>query len=110
MKERGEGKKGRKGERKENLDKLTSPQQKGSMFPLKITDAIVMSPDESDLEGLPDKEFKGGITERFRQLKERTNVLQEHKNEQPNEIKTSIQNMKIEFNKERELLEQSQRK
>lgn len=60
-----------------------------------------MIPNESDLEELPDKEFKGRITDRFRQLREARNVLQEHKNERMNGIKTSIQNMRIEFNKER---------
>lgn len=60
-----------------------------------------MIPNESNSEELPDKEFKGRITDRFRQLRESRNVPQEHKNERMNGIKTSIQNMRVEFNKER---------
>lgn len=84
-----------------------------SVSPSKITHSIVMIPNENDLEELPDKEFKGRITERFRQLKEGMEYVHRTprawKNEQPNEIQTSIQTMKIEFNKEEEWLTQSQR-
>lgn len=69
-----------------------------------------MIPNESNSEELPDKEFKGRIADRFRQLRESRNVPQEHKNERTNGIKTSIQNMRVEFSKQGELLKQSRRK
>lgn len=40
------------------------------------------------------------IISRFKQLKDRS-LHQEHKNKQLNQMKKSIQNMKIEFNKEK---------
>lgn len=59
-----------------------------------------MIPNESDTEDLPDKEFKGMVINRFKQLKD-VSILQEHRNKQLNQIKKSVQNMKIEFNKKR---------
>lgn len=49
---------------------INNTQKKGGMSPSKITDSTVMIPNESDLEELSDKEFKGRITNRFRNSKE----------------------------------------
>lgn len=67
-----------------------------------------MIPNKSDREDLPDKESKGMVINRFKQLKD-VSILQEHRHKQLNQIKKSIQNMKIEFNKKREFLKQSQK-
>lgn len=74
----------------------------------KITNSIAMIPNKSDREDLPDKESKGMVINRFKQLKD-VSILQEHRHKQLNQIKKSIQNMKIEFNKKREFLKQSQK-
>lgn len=74
----------------------------------KITNSTAMSPNESDTGDLPDKESKGMAIKRFKQLKD-VSILQEHSNKQLNQIKKSIQNMNIEFNKKREFLKQSQK-
>lgn len=56
---------------------------------------ITMTPNEDDLEGLPDKEFKRVTISKFTQFMEDTNILQENKNiEIMNEIRMSIQNAK----------------
>lgn len=75
----------------------------------KITNSIAMIPNKSDREDLPDKESKGMVINRFKQLKD-VSILQEHRNKQLNQIKKSIQNMKIEFNKKREFLSKAKRK
>lgn len=80
--------------------------KKNGMSRPKITNSIAMIPNESDTEDLPDKEFKGMVINRFKQLKD-VSILQEHRNKQLNQIKKSIQNMKIEFNKKIEFLKQS---
>lgn len=54
-----------------------------------------MTPNEDDLEGLPDKEFKRVTISKFTQFMEDMNILQENKNiEIMNEIRMSIQNAK----------------
>lgn len=85
---------------KSQCKNINNTQKKDNMSLPNITNSIVMIPNESSIE-LPDKEFKGMIINRFKQLRD-MHVLQEHKNKQLNQIKKSIQNMKIEFSKKRE--------
>lgn len=61
---------------------------------------ITMTPNEDDLDGLPDKEFKRVTISMFTQFIEDTNILQENKNiDIMNEIRMPIQNTKKnEFN------------
>lgn len=54
-----------------------------------------MTPNEDDLEGLSDKEFKRVTISMFTQFIEDTNILQENKNiDIMNEIRMPIQNTK----------------
>lgn len=48
-------------------------------FPTQITNLIVMTPNENDLEELPEKEFKRMLISAFKQLKEDINKHQENK-------------------------------
>lgn len=63
-----------------------------------------MTPDKNDLDNIPDVKFKIMITSIIKQLKEDSNVFQENTDTQINEIRKLTHNMKIEFNKEIEIL------
>lgn len=72
----------------------------------KITKPIVRALNKKSLKELPDKEFLKIIIIIFNQPKDGMNVFQENRCRGLDEIRKSIQDMKIEFNREIELLKE----
>lgn len=69
-------------------DYMASPQ---------ITNPRIMEANENDPEELPDKESKRTIVSIFKQFKGDMNVLSKNKGKEMNEVRKSIQDMKIEI-------------
>lgn len=74
----------------------------------KLSNPIVLSPSENDLHETPDVEFKGMNENMFKWLKQDTNISQGTQTAVWN--KKTIHDMKLEFNKDKEILKETQTK
>lgn len=77
------------------LKNMSNKNTQGRLFPLEFTNLVITTPGRSIIDNIPDTEFKITVISILKQLKEDSDIFQENRDTQINEIRKPTHNLKI---------------